>query len=270
MSHCDVCNYKLRTAIVINSHKPNSETIILRLKMKFGYLDFRPGQFILISKYGFGEIAIGLASTPKNKEFFEICIRKVGTVSRAFESVGVGEEIELRGPYGNGYPMLALKKKDVLLVAGGVGIAPLRSLIQINDKNPDYFRSFQIIYGAKSAEKILFQEELITRKGGFVTVEEPAFFWDGLVGKIPPVIEKIRITSQMAGIICGPEEMYRSVTKKLLAIGLKKENIYLMLERRMKCGIGKCQHCSVGDKYVCLDGPVFSLKELENNMEALC
>ena len=234
--------------------------------------NFIPGQFIFISLPGHGEAAISIASHPKRKDHLELLITKVGSVTSALFALNVGAKVGIRGPFGNGFDIRNFYDKDVVLVAGGCGIAPLRPLMDSIVANRKKFGKVYFIYGAKNPNDILFQKDLLewqNKAKVLVTVEEPSSDWHGKVGVITKLFDEIKIPKTAAAVTCGSPAMFKFVLVELKSKGLSDKNIYLSLERRMKCGIGKCQHCTCGEKYVCIDGPVFSYAALKDNDEAM-
>lgn len=270
---CKNCDYKLKEAKVLHVERPCKDIVLLRIKLGKGSLKFIPGQFIMLSLFGYGEVPVGLTTTPDIKEYFEVAIRSVGTVTRALNRLKAEDKLGVRGPYGNGYDVKKLHDKDITVIAGGLGIAPLRSLIEYAGNHTKAFKSFQILYGAKNPDEVLYDHELFACDRfarTMLTVEDKkGGHWSGEIGLITHHIEKLRITPEMKIIMCGPPVMYKFIIPELKKIGIKDEQIQVLLERRMKCGIGKCQHCTFGDKYVCLDGPVFEYSEIEDNLEAI-
>jgi sulfhydrogenase subunit gamma (sulfur reductase) len=231
--------------------------------------DYKPGQFMEVSVFGFGEIPISITSTPTRRGFLELNIKNVGLVSSAIHKLSVGSEIGLRGPFGNGFPVEKTFGKNLLFVAGGIGLAPLRSLINFALDRRDRFADFSILYGARTPLDLDFKKEL--KHWGkrsdvhfLVTVDRGDDEWKGNVGVVTTLFPKadIKINNTMA-FVCGPPVMIPFVIRDLLKLGFPEEAIISTLERHMKCGVGKCGHCCVGEKYMCQDGPVFSYKEMK-------
>lgn len=272
MKNCKTCDFKLREATVVKAESLCRDIISLRIKLDKGNLEFIPGQFIMLSLFGYGEIPVGITTTPDKKTYFEVAVRSVGTVTRAINRLKKGDKIGVRGPYGNGYDVEELHDKDLVIISGGLGIAPLRSLIEYVGGHKRKFKSLQILYGAKNPDEILYDRELFACDKFarvMLTVDEKNGPWGGLTGIITTHIDKLRITPDLKVIMCGPPIMYKFVIPELEKFGIPDENIQILLERRMKCGIGKCQHCTFGDKYVCLDGPVFKYSQIKDNLEAI-
>jgi sulfhydrogenase subunit gamma (sulfur reductase) len=229
---------------------------------------FRPGQFLEISAFGIGEAPFGLASNPNHPGSFRVTIRAVGSVTHALHQLEVGALVGIRGPFGNGFPFDEMKGKNILFVAGGIGLPPLRSLIEPLLDCRSEFEDIQILYGARSPADLVYQDRLKEWEKNpdirfmmSVDVGEPT--WIGNVGVVTTLFPKADIVIQNSvAFVCGPPIMIRFVIVELLGRGFAPENIISTLERYMKCGVGKCGHCAVGHKYICLDGPVFSYKEM--------
>ncbi|MBN2725553.1 MAG: FAD/NAD(P)-binding protein [Deltaproteobacteria bacterium] len=234
---------------------------------------FEPGQFVEASLYGFGEIPIGYASSPTRTKTFDLIIRAVGRVSNALHKLEKGDTMLLRGPLGKGFPLDKLRGHNILVVAGGIGLCPTRSLIQYIIDRRQEFKSFNLFYGARSPDDQLFLDDLASwRKAEDVnyheTVDRGSDNWKGNVGVITTLFQKTEIPNDTRVIICGPPIMYKFVLMEIDKIGIPHENVYVDLERRMKCGVGKCGHCQINDKYVCTDGPVFQYSQIEKLEEA--
>jgi sulfhydrogenase subunit gamma (sulfur reductase) len=244
------------------------------LKLKDGSrFEYAPGQILELSVPGYGEIPIGLASSPTRVDTFDVVVRKVGRVSTAVNQRTVGESLWIRGPLGNGFDLDKLRGHKVLVVAGGIGLCPTRSLIQYILDRREEFKGFQLFFGARSPKEQLFLEDLAAWRSSekveyHETVDRADESWKGNVGVITTLFGKSQVTRDTRVIICGPPIMYKFVIMQLDAIGIPHENIFVDLERRMKCGVGKCGHCQINDKYVCYDGPVFSYDQVEGLEEA--
>jgi len=237
-----------------------------KLAASFSY---KPGQFAQLSLLGIGEAPISVTSSPCSRGFLEFTIRAVGRLTRAMHQLKPADKIYVRGPYGNCFPFEEVKGKDLYFVAGGIGLPPLRSLINsVFDKREEFGR-IKVLYGAKTPDELCFKEELkrwqqITDTEVLLTVDKADKDWEGNVGVVTTLWNKVDITSS-GGVayVCGPPIMIRFVVKKLIDTGFEDGNIYITLERYMKCGIGKCGHCNIGAKFVCIDGPVFSCGQLK-------
>jgi sulfhydrogenase subunit gamma (sulfur reductase) len=239
-------------------------------------LNHDPGQFVEVSVLGVGEAPISISSSPsRSEDSFELCIRRVGDLTNALHSLEAGKQIGIRGPFGKGFPAHRFHGKDVLFAPGGLGLAPLRSLInQVLDERHNYGRVI-ILYGARSPSELLFTDELATWADRddvelHLTVDRADSGWTGNVGVITTLFPKIQIHARdTIAVTVGPPVMYRFVLVELLSKGIPEGNIWLSLERRMKCGVGKCGHCQIGPLYTCQDGPAFCYRDIKHLEGAL-
>ncbi|MEA1922908.1 MAG: FAD/NAD(P)-binding protein [Pseudomonadota bacterium] len=237
-------------------------------KDAFAYL---PGQFAELSIFGKGESPIGIASSPTDPDYVEFTVQKAGVVTTALHEFEKGALMGLRGPLGNAWPLDYLKGKNIVLVGGGFAFTTIRSLIKymLDDRHRADFGKITAVYGARNPGLLLYRDELALWQERddidmHVTVDKGDENWTGLEGFVPTVCKDVAPSSDNAvTLICGPPIMIRFTLPVFFDLGFSKENIYTSLEMRMKCGIGKCGRCNVGSKYVCLDGPVFSLAELD-------
>ena len=228
-----------------------------------------PGQCAMLSVPGVSEAMISITSSPTNKEYMEFSVKKCGCLSTWRHEMDVGQQITVRGPYGNGFPVdTELKGKDLLFIAGGIGLAPLRSVINyVRDKRSDY-GSVQIVYGSRSKADLVDYQEIIDEwmktEGVEVnlTIDNPQDDWDGHVGFIPNYVKELNPDIRKTILMCGPPIMIKFTLNGLKELGFKDTQVYTTMELRMKCGIGKCGRCNIGDKYVCKDGPVFRFDQL--------
>lgn len=229
---------------------------------------FRPGQFVEVSALGIGEAPFGLASNPNHPETFCITLRAVGSVTQTLHMLKVGDTVGVRGPFGNGFPFEEVKGKNILFVGGGIGLPPLCSLIEPMLDSRSEFKDIQILYGARTPADLVYQDRLgewgkMPEIRFLMSVDVGDSTWIGNVGVVTTLFPKANIMKENAvAFVCGPPIMIRFVIQELLGLGFLAENIISTLERYMKCGVGKCGHCAIGHKYVCLDGPVFSYKEM--------
>lgn len=227
---------------------------------------YRPGQFAMISVLGTGEAPFCLSSTPSRPGLLEFCIRKAGTVTGALFKLKENSLIGLRGPYGNGFPVDDMMDKDIIIVLGGLGVAPLRSVLLYCLDNRNQFRKISILYGAKRPAEMIFREEyfMLKERGDLdchLTVDrDDTGTWKENIGVVTTLFPRLKKVDPGAtySLVCGPPVMYKFVIKELLKLGIPKNQILMTLERRMKCGIGKCGHCAIDYIYTCLDGPVFT------------
>lgn len=236
----------------------------------------RPGQFIMLSVPGAGEAPISISSSPTRRGVIELCVRRVGRVTDALYRLGTNDVVGLRGPYGNGFPVERIEGGDLLLVAGGLGMAPLRSLLWYALDNRDRFDDVVLMYGAKTPHEMLFRDELVSLVERsdldcLLTVDtDPTDKWKNHVGLLPTMFDHAAIDPATTfAAVCGPPIVYRFVLERLLALGFAKDRILMSLERRMKCGVGKCGHCSVGYKYTCVHGPIFTYWDAINLPEMI-
>jgi NAD(P)H-flavin reductase len=239
-------------------------------------LSHRPGQFVEVSVFGVGEAPISISSSPsRSNGTFELCVRKVGDVTTALHSLKAGDKVGIRGPFGHGFPIESFRGKDMLFAPGGLGLAPLRSLInQVLDERALFGRVL-ILYGARNPSELLFKDELkrwAERSDVelLLSVDRGDETWTGNVGVITTLFKFISIYPRnTVAVTVGPPVMYRFVLMELLGKGISEGNIYLSLERRMKCGVGKCGHCQINHIYACQSGPVFSYRDIKGLEEAL-
>jgi sulfhydrogenase subunit gamma (sulfur reductase) len=239
-------------------------------------LHHQPGQFLEVSLPGVGEAPISISSSPsRSNGSFELCIRRMGLVTHALHQLEPGDSLGIRGPFGRGLPVESFCGKDLLLAPGGLGLAPLRSLIQYVCDDRSRFGRVLILYGARNPAELLFLDELMEWEARsdmevYLTVDRPAEGWEGDVGVITTLFPKIQVYApNTVAITIGPPAMYRFVLIELLALGISESNIWLSLERRMKCGVGKCGHCQINQVYTCIEGPCFSYDRIKNLGEAL-
>ncbi len=235
---------------------------------KFRYM---PGQFAELSILGKGESPIGIASSPTNPGYIEFTVQKAGVVTTALHEMEEGTRMGVRGPLGNYWPVDFLKGKNIVIVGGGFAFTTLRSMIQYM-MHPDHrsdFGKITVVYGARTPGLLLYKDELEAwaKREDLelnVTVDKGDETWKGKEGFVPAVCKEVAPSAEnTVAVICGPPIMIRFTLPVFFELGFTKENILTSLEMRMKCGIGKCGRCNVGHKYVCKDGPVFSLAELD-------
>ena len=235
-------------------------------------LGHKPGQFVEVSIFGFGEAPISISSSPTKEKTFDLTVRRTGRLTDEMHKLTNGSKIGIRGPFGNGFDVEKFKGKDILFVAAGLGLAPLKSLIDYTvDKRSDFNRVI-ILYGTKHPREILFPVEVEKWKNNkdvefHMTVDRPDEKWKGNVGVITTLIPSLDLDTENTMVtVVGPPIVYKFVIMSLKGKRIPDENIYLSLERRMKCGVGKCGHCQINSSYVCQEGPVYHYprsKELE-------
>ena len=231
---------------------------------------FESGQFGEYSVFGVGEAPFCISSSPTRKDHLEFTVQRVGKVTKALHQLGAGSEIGVRGPYGKSFPLDLLKGKNLVFVGGGIGLAPLRSLIWNVVDNRDSYGNVDIIYGARSPGDLCFKYDLDAWEGDntmriVTTIDREHPDWTGKVGLVPRVLEEVAPSADNAvAIVCGPPIMIRFTFPSLEKLGFAPEQMITTLEKRMKCGIGKCGRCNIGNLYVCRDGPVFTYAQIKD------
>jgi sulfhydrogenase subunit gamma (sulfur reductase) len=271
-SHAEKPLYNPREAeiIAVRDLTPDEKLFSLRMgdNSLLGHL---PGQFVQLSIPGFTEAPISVASSPTRKSCFDLAIRRAGSLTAEMHRKVPGDTVGIRGPFGSSFELSTLQGKDLLLISGGCGLAPLRSLIQYCQDCPDEFGRIEIIYGARNPDALLFKDDLAEWRsssmfGCSITVDnvmEGDCFY-GSVGLIPALITSLEIAPENSiAVVVGPPPMYRAVIEELKKKGLTGSSIILSLERNMRCGVGKCGHCTIEHLYCCIDGPVFRLDRIE-------
>ncbi len=229
-----------------------------------------PGQCAMLSIPGVGEAMFSITSSPTVCEYQEFSIKKCGCLTSWLHQMDVGQQITIRGPYGNGFPVEGdLKGKDLIFIAGGIGLAPLRSVINYVRANRDNYGTVDVVYGARSAEDLVDIDEIQnewTKTPGVnvhLTIDRAQEGWDGHVAFVPAFVTELGFDPNKTVLVCGPPVMIKFTLKALMEQGFKRNNVYTTMELRMKCGVGKCGRCNIGDKYVCKDGPVFRFDQLD-------
>ena len=229
-----------------------------------------PGQCAMLSIPGVGEAMFSITSSPTNEEYMEFSIKKCGCLTSWLHQMEVGQEITIRGPYGNGFPVeSAFKGKDLLFVAGGIGLAPLRSVINYVRAHRENYGKVDIVYGSRSADDLVDYKEIIDEWMNepdfnvWLTIDREQEGWDGHVGFVPNYVKELGFDTNKTVIICGPPIMIKFTLAGLMELGFNKTQVFTTMELRMKCGVGKCGRCNIGSKYVCKDGPVFRCDQLD-------
>ncbi|MFT5873504.1 MAG: sulfhydrogenase subunit gamma (sulfur reductase) [Clostridium sp.] len=229
-----------------------------------------PGQCAMISVPPLGEAIFSITSSPTQKDYMEFSVKRCGAVTEYLHSLEVGCEIGIRGPYGNNFPVEdELKGKDLLFIGGGIGLAPVRSVINYVMDNRENYGKVDILYGSRTPGDLVFQKDIFENWPSMpntdvhLTVDRPADGWEGHVGFVPSYVKEIGFDTNKVALLCGPPIMIKYTLQTLMEIGFKKDQIYTTLELKMKCGVGKCGRCNIGDKYVCKDGPVFRCDEID-------
>lgn len=229
-----------------------------------------PGQCAMLSVPGVGEGMFSITSSPTQKDYMEFSIKKCGCVTSWLHSMEVGQMITIRGPYGNGFPVdTDFKGKDMVFIAGGIGLAPLHSVINYARDKRDQYGTIDVVYGSRSADDLVDFPEIQNvwcKEEGMnvhLTIDREQEGWDGHVGFVPNYVKELGFDSSKTFIICGPPIMIKFTLAGLVEMGIAKEQVYTTMELKMKCGIGKCGRCNIGDKYVCKDGPVFRCDQID-------
>ena len=260
-------------SIISENEVRDIKTIELEFQKEEEYkaFDYIPGQFAEISIIGKGECPIGIASSPTEEGTIKFTIKKMGTVTSSFHNRDIGDTIGVRGPLGNGWPMEELKGQNLVVIGGGFAFSTLRSLVLyvLDDKHRKDYGDITVIYGNRDSGEVLYRDVLEEWEkrddiNVVLTIDREEEGWTRKVGFVAAIVKEVAPSPDNAvAIICGPPIMIRTAVDELVKIGWKDEKILNSLEMRMKCGIGKCGRCNIGEKFVCIDGPVFSLAELK-------
>ncbi len=272
-------NFYLPIKAAIRSAKELSKDVKLFSLVVPGAFAYRPGQFVMVSAWGSGEVPISITSTPEVSEGVEVCVRAVGHATSAINRLGVGDTLWLRGPYGRPFP-LNRETKDILIISGGIGIVPLRPLInqilanaasQQTMADAALRNNVNIIYGSRNPSEVLFPEEVASwmdRGANVILTVDTCDInnWKGCTGLVTEHLGKARVDfKNCTAYICGPPIMIQATMRDLSLMGMPDDRIITTLEAHMKCGVGKCGHCYCGGKLICTDGPVFSLEEIKQH-----
>lgn len=270
--------YEPEKVKIIKIEKLSSNAKLFRLKKEKGDfavgengLVFNPGQFVLFGLFGWGEAPFGVASSPYEKAHIDLVIRRAGVLTEKLHQLKEGDEAFLRGPYGNGFPTDFMSGKDVVMITGGCGIPPIASLIEYIIKNRGDFGNVYLIYGAQTSSDLLMLKKIKEWEKDIkilLTVDKPDENWKGYVGMVSELVDDIKINAVDAvAAMCGPGPMMDALEKILRPLGIADRRIFVNMERKMQCGVGRCQHCTTGSKYVCQDGPVFNFDEIDKNWD---
>lgn len=262
------------TFVVVARSDETSDTTTLRVQPAGeATTEFAPGQFSMLYAYGVGEVPISISGDPGFAGFLEYTIRSVGAVTDALTSLGRGDSLGVRGPYGVGWPLEAAQGKDLLIVAGGIGLAPLRPVVLHALNHRQRFNSVALIYGARTPEDLLYNFQLHEWRSRFdidveVTVDRSGTGWSGDVGVVTQLMTRVTFDpANTKAMVCGPEVMMRAAARQLQSHGVATADIAVSLERNMKCGIGLCGHCQLSTHLLCRDGPVVPYEIAEPWME---
>ncbi len=252
------------------SETADTFTLILERAQRDRAFEFQPGQFNMLYVFGVGEVPISISGDPAQHDRLVHTIRAVGTVTRALDKLRKEAVVGVRGPFGRGWPLEKARQHDVVIVAGGIGLAPLRPAIYHLLRHRDAYGRVALLYGARTPDDILYLKELEKWRGRFdmdvqVTVDRAMGDWFGNVGVVTQLVRKAEFNpDQTIAMVCGPEIMMRFTIYELQRRGMQNDRIYVSMERNMKCAIGFCGHCQYGPKFICKDGPVFPYTEIEN------
>jgi NAD(P)H-flavin reductase len=247
---------------------------LFQIELNGQHFDYQPGQFAFVSAFGVGEAPFGLASTSARTSLLEFAINRIGTVTTALHRLEPGAVVGVRGPLGNSFPLDEMKGKDLLVLGGGIGGAPLRPVIHtVLDNRADYGH-LTILWAARKPSLLVFTDEYDAWRSApntelHLTVDEGDTTWTGNVGLITQLLEEVAPSPEnTVTVICGPPIMIKFVILGLKKLGFADEQMIMTLEAKMKCGIGKCGRCNMGEKFVCLDGPVFSYAQVSHFLES--
>jgi NAD(P)H-flavin reductase len=233
------------------------------------HFSFHPGQFNMLYLFGVGEVPISISGDPTRPESLVHTVRAVGTVTRKMQNLRKGDCLGVRGPFGTSWPIREAYGHDVVIITGGIGMAPLRPAMYELIAQREKFGKVNLLYGARTPEEILYHKQIQEWRGNFdldveVTVDSAKEDWRGNVGVVTTLFPKASFEpEQTIAMVCGPEIMMRYCITELLGRGVPEEKIYISMERNMKCGFGLCGHCQMGSKFICKDGPVFAYPDIK-------
>ena len=231
---------------------------------------FKPGQFNMLYLHGVGEVAISIVSDPQDEQIIDHTIRAVGRVTHGIEQLKRGDRIGLRGPYGNGWPMARAEQKDVVVITGGLGCAPVVSVIEYVARRRERFGHLNIVQGVKHSSDFIWRERYdnwrqLADTQVLLAADAGEPIWPWHIGRVTDLFEQLCFNpDQVMVVMCGPEGMMKVVVKNMLERDVSEDDLYLSMERNMHCGIGHCGHCQYGDKFICRDGPIFSYAEIKS------
>jgi NAD(P)H-flavin reductase len=268
-------NPMLPTLGTLNGIKEIADEIkLFQVKLDGQRFDYQPGQFAFLSAFGVGEAPFGLASIPSRTSLLEFAVNRIGTVTSALHNLETGAIVGVRGPLGNSFPLGEMRGKDLVVLGGGIGGAPLRPVIHTVLDNRSEYGHLTILWAARRPSLLVFTDEYDAWRAApetdlHLTVDEGDASWTGNVGLITELLEQVGPSPENAvAIICGPPIMIKFVLLGLKRLGFADEQIIMTLEAKMKCGIGKCGRCNLGEQFVCLHGPVFSLTQVSHFLES--
>ncbi len=261
---------KIGVVTAIRVDTPDVKTF--RVEAPEGGVVFKhmPGQCAMVSVPGIGEAMFSITSSPTTTEYMEFSIKKCGCLTSWLHMIEPGQQVTVRGPYGNGFPVEGeLKGKDLVFIAGGIGLAPLHSVINYCRANRSNYGTIDIIYGSRSMDDLVDYEEIVNewmKEDGInvhLTIDREQEGWDGHVGFVPNYVKEVNPDISKTVLMCGPPIMIKFTLAALKELGFKETQVYTTMELKMKCGVGKCGRCNIGSKYVCKDGPVFRFDQLD-------
>jgi sulfhydrogenase subunit gamma (sulfur reductase) len=243
---------------------PGLKTFVLKPERGFSFL---PGQFLMVSRLGAGESPFAISSSPAKPDTVSVSVQDVGKHTRALFELDPGDEVAVRGPYGNSFPLGEWKGRNVFVIGGGIGMAPLRPVIYSLLDNLREYTSVTLVLGSRTPELLPYKRELDEWQKKVPvhrTIDKPCEGWSCMVGMVPVVLEELRLPPAGAvAALCGPPLMIRSGWKSLEGLGFAPEQVYTTLEMKMKCGVGVCGRCNIDSRYICKDGPVFRMDEIK-------
>ena len=269
---------------MVNPHLPLEAEVVERIQesptiftlrlrftdpVKHAAFRFAPGQFNMLYLYGVGEVPISIVSDPQNEHLFDHAIRVVGRVTRGLEQLKAGDRLGVRGPYGRGWPLKLAENRDVMVVTGGLGCAPVVSVINYVIRRRDNFRRLIIMQGVKHSDDLIWRSQYsqwskLRDTQVLVAADVGVALWPWHVGRVTELFDKVEMDASRAMVMmCGPEGMMQAAVDRLFEHGVPEDSIYLNMERNMHCAVGLCGHCQYGGKFVCQDGPVFSYPEVK-------
>jgi sulfhydrogenase subunit gamma (sulfur reductase) len=257
------------TSIIKESFDTKTYKVVFDNEMIRDTFNYKQGQFAEVSILGVGEAPISIASSPLQPGYLEFTIRACGSLTYKIDQLEVGDSLYVRGPYGNSFPYQEIKHKNIYFIAGGIGLPPLRGLINSVFANRHEFGTVKILYGARTPDALCYKQELqmwakYPDTELLLTVDYPDDAWDQYTGVVTELWKHTEVSADNAvAFVCGPPIMIKFVVMQLVKSGFKEEDIIMTLERYMKCGIGKCGHCNIAEYFVCIDGPVFSYSQIK-------
>ncbi|MDD5341924.1 MAG: FAD/NAD(P)-binding protein [Patescibacteria group bacterium] len=263
--------YLTYPAKILRIQKESSDSNLYTLKFEDPKVQkafrFNPGQFVVAGLVGFGEGPFDICSSSLETGSLEICVRQAGAVTKRIHQLKIGDRLQIRGPYGHGFPMNKLANRNLLLIGGGCGFVTMRTVILDYLKKPSAKQKLQVFFGVTSERDLLFANEFDNWRKKidlYLIASKPSAAWPHQVGLITNLFDKVKIMEKVGVLACGPPIMYRFTLERLKKLGIPDTDIYLSFERRMDCAVGVCQHCAIGSFYVCKDGPVFSYDKIKD------